>query len=68
MCLFLPWLSAAGGKPQFTEKFDDSGGPFLNPGVSAVCGFDVLCQFHERGKLIVFEDGTVRLHFNSEYI
>ena len=61
-------VASAGGKPQFTEKFEDSGGPFLDPFVSALCGFDVLFQFHQKGKFTVFADGTARLHYNDRYI
>jgi hypothetical protein len=61
-------VASAGGKPQFTEKFEDSGGPFLDPFLSGLCGFDVLFQFHQKGKFTVFADGTARVHYNFRFI
>ena len=59
---------ALAGPPALMEKFEDSGGPFLDPVASANCGFEVLYTFQEKGKFTASEDGSYRLHRNSTIV
>ena len=57
-------LAAFGGAPVFTDKFSESGGPFLDEFLQANCGADIYITYNFKVKYSEYADGSVRQHIN----